>query len=206
MDSPQPQTAALLPGSSAATTSSASSEIAPFASGSGTHMAQGARVCRIGTMDAGAASVTRPTPLLSAAWAQIAAAPAMPRLPATISRWPLVPLWAFRRFSGRAARASPVSISRGRSSGKKAAGMPMSATSISPHTSSPSARKWPVLANWKATVASAQTQGEKAAPVRPFSPEGMSAAITRLPAARSAFMRSISAAATPSGARDSPVP
>ena len=82
----------------------------------------------------------------------------------------------------------------------------MSATSIAPHTSSPSARAWPVFSNWNVTVRSAFTQGSKAAPVSPFSPEGMSTATTFAPWSRSAFMRRIRSAAGPWGPRDRPVP
>ena len=150
--------------------------------------------------------MTSPTPERSAAPAHMAAAPAMPAEPATISRCPFRFLWALRGFGGSARRASAGSISAARPSGRNSGGMPMSAASISPHTSSPSPRRSPVFSSWNVTVMSARTQGERAAPLSPFSPEGMSTATTAAPRPRSRFIRSISAAAPPSGARDRPVP
>ena len=61
---------------------------APFSSGRGSAMAQGARVWIMFNMDSGQATVVSPAPARMAAWAQMAAAPAMPREPATISRCP----------------------------------------------------------------------------------------------------------------------
>ena len=51
-------------------------------------------------MEAGQATVTSPAPLLSAAPAHSAAAPAMPTLPATTSTWPRSPLWVLRGYRG----------------------------------------------------------------------------------------------------------
>ena len=48
-------------------------------------MAQGANVCKTGATEAGQAMVVSPAPARMAAMAHIAAAPAIPRLPATIS-------------------------------------------------------------------------------------------------------------------------
>ena len=85
-----------LPCASSRSGAAASAESAPSFSGRGTHMAQGSSTCKMGTMEAGQATVTSPAPLRSAAPAHSAAAPAMPMLPATMSTWPRPPLWVLR--------------------------------------------------------------------------------------------------------------
>ena len=141
-DSPQPTTIALLPFSASRSVSTASAEIAPFRSASGMHIAPGTSVCRMGTMERAQAMVTSPAPLRSAADAQSAAAPAMPKEPATISRWPQSPLWMLRGRSGSTASRGSIHWA---SAGNCAEGKPTSATVISPQASSPSASFSPLF-------------------------------------------------------------
>ena len=206
MESPQPAATAVFPRSASRRKGAASAFSAPSVSGRGMHMASGASVCRMGRQLSGQATVVSPAPARRAARVHMAAAPAIPRDPATISRWPKSFLCAVRLRTGSARAASETSARRRTSSGSRLSGMPMSRTASLPHTSMPPPSQWPGLAVWNATVTSARTQGENTVPSSAHRPEGMSALIVTEPASRSAFMRSITRAASPSGARERPMP
>ena len=148
--------------------------------------------------------MTRPAPLRSAAVPTRNAAPVLPAEPATTSRCPELPLCAsaLRRGMRAAipARRADGSVRRGRSARRPA--RPRSTSSIRPtgadaSTTRPSLRA-PIVA-----VTSARKTTPAARPLSASSPEGMSTAILRPPAA---FIAASAAAGTSRTGPRNPVP
>jgi hypothetical protein len=108
----------------------------------GTVMASRSLLSRMSLTLVGVATVTKPAPLRSAAFAASAAAPVLPTEPAMIPACPNVPLWADRGRAGSKRRHSPNVNSEMvlSTASPKERGIPMSAIWIVPAWSMPGPR------------------------------------------------------------------
>ena len=169
---------------------------------SGRNTASVACACTAGRASRGQATITRPAPTRAAARAISAGAPVMRRDPATTRRTPELRLCPSIERIGRA-DATSIGSTRPIPGSSRSSGDPMSTTRTVPERSAPGSSTEPTFAAPNATVRSAQTAEPSTAPVRPSTPEGMSAATT---GARAALSASIASSQTPSGSPRKPVP